>query len=135
MELVPLNNRLVVEEIETTEIIGLLIPKTTNETRTYKGKVIALDEEIKGIKKGDILLWSKHAEEIIEKFIPIRMEYYTKRKEHLLRQSSKEATLLKNRVRFVREVVDGTLLVMRRTKKALVESLQSNNYDRARSFI
>ena len=68
-------------------------------------------------------------EEIIDSFIPVRLEYYTKRKKYLLQKLSEDATLLKNRVRFVREVVDGTLQVVRRTKLSLIESLKLGNYD------
>lgn len=67
-------------------------------------------------------------EEIIEKFIPVRLQYYTKRKEYLLKKLSNDALLLKNRVRFIREVIDGTLPIIKMKKTSLIESLQSKNY-------
>ena len=56
------------------------------------------------------------AEEILVDFIEIRIEYYKRRKAHLVQELGRKSQVLDDKARFVREVVDGTLVVFKRSR-------------------
>lgn len=68
------------------------------------------------------------AESILKEFYLIRLEFYSKRKDYLLGELRRVTSKLENMVRFVREVVDGTLVVTRRRKKELLAELHNRQY-------
>ncbi len=67
--------------------------------------------------------------EIIEKFIPVRLDFYRKRKENIIQNLSNESIILKNRVRFVQEVIGGIIPVIKMTKIFLIQLLEEKKYD------
>lgn len=69
------------------------------------------------------------AQAIVDCFVPIREACYQKRKDRLLEELNREIVSLANRVRFVGEVVDGTLPVLRQTKTQFVCELEERKYD------
>ena len=58
----------------------------------------------------------KTTEDLMKTFYHYRLEAYQTRKELLIRTKQKELVRLSNRMKFIQAVVDGTLIVMRRTK-------------------
>lgn len=65
---------------------------------------------------------------IIQDFYDIRLEYYQKRKEHLAGELTKEWTVLDSKVRFIREIVSGSLVVQNRKKADVVADLAARSY-------
>jgi DNA topoisomerase II len=63
------------------------------------------------------------AEEILVDFIEIRIKYYNLRKQHLIEELTKKAKMLDNKAKFVRQVVDGDLIIFKRKKQSLEEEL------------
>eukprot|EP00913_Durusdinium_trenchii_P024115 g22648.t1 len=65
----------------------------------------------------------KYADErqIIEEFAELRLEYYHKRKAHLVRVLQIQAEVLAAKARFVQEVIDEKLKVKNRKKDSLIE--------------
>ncbi|KAK9767393.1 DNA topoisomerase 2 [Basidiobolus ranarum] len=78
-------------------------------------------------KEGRIKKYNS-AEEILETFYDIRLSYYQKRKEYMADQLTQEWTKLDNRVRFVLEIIEGTLIVQNRKKVDLLKDLKSHGY-------
>jgi len=66
--------------------------------------------------------------DIMEEFYHIRLDFYRKRKLHLLREMERELDKLNNQARFIREIVDGKLVVSKKKKAALVQELRARKY-------
>ena len=69
------------------------------------------------------------AEAVLKEFFLVRLEHYSKRKEHLLSELRRTVQKLSNMVRFVGEVINGTIIVTRRKKKELLDELKAKKYD------
>ena len=67
--------------------------------------------------------------EILQDFCDWRLDMYARRKAHLLAVAREEATKLKNRVRFVKEVISETIRVFRVSKADLLKELVTRRYD------
>jgi DNA topoisomerase-2 len=68
------------------------------------------------------------AEEILEEFITIRLQYNTKRKEYLINKLNTELPELENKIRFLTEIIDNDLVIYKKGKKKIEELLSSRNY-------
>ena len=68
-------------------------------------------------------------EGILKSFFELRMEFYIKRKQLLVKNLQKEQNMLSNKARFVEEVCSGDLVVSNRKKIELLEDLQARGYD------
>lgn len=66
--------------------------------------------------------------EILEDFYPIRLEYYGKRKAMLAHKYGEEVSEMSERVRFVTEIIKGTLVIQNRKRKDVVAELQKKGY-------
>lgn len=66
--------------------------------------------------------------EILREFYNIRLEYYVKRKEQLLRSLREEVDRLENKVSFISEVVNGTLAISGRKRSEIVNDLVHRDY-------
>jgi DNA topoisomerase II len=65
---------------------------------------------------------------ILSDFYDIRLEYYHKRKEHLVGALERAWTILDNKARFIRQVISGEIVVAKRTKENIIKQLASNSY-------
>lgn len=72
----------------------------------------------------------RNAEEILTKFMKIRIEYSRKRKEYLLKNYSEELVILENKIRFLTEIMEGKLVVYRKSKDDLEKLLTSEEYQK-----
>lgn len=68
-------------------------------------------------------------EDILAEFYDVRLEYYGRRKELLLKTLRREQTMLSNKARFVEEVCSGDLVVSNRKRTAILADLQERGYD------
>jgi len=68
-------------------------------------------------------------ESILSSFYELRLEFYGKRKDLLVRKLETEQKTLSNKARFVEEVCAGTLIVNNRKRKELLAELQERGYD------
>jgi len=71
----------------------------------------------KGIKK------YASAEEILVDFVEIRVEYYKKRKEHLLKDLSARCRVLEDKAKFIEMVINGDLVIFKRTRASIEQDL------------
>lgn len=67
-------------------------------------------------------------EQILEEFFHLRLEYYEKRKSALLRELGKALLQLENKVRFILEVLAGTIVLNNRVIEELYAELKDKGY-------
>ena len=71
----------------------------------------------------------KSPEAILSTFYEIRLEYYERRKELLLKKLRREQKMLSNKARFVEEVCSGDLVVSNRKRADILADLKERGYD------
>ena len=69
------------------------------------------------------------AEEIIDDYYGVRLEYYEKRKQYILNALRRELLVLSNRARYITELLDDTIDLRRKTNKMLTTLLKERKYD------
>ncbi|XP_027343059.1 DNA topoisomerase 2 [Abrus precatorius] len=67
-------------------------------------------------------------EQILEEFFPLRLEYYERRKTHILGNLERLLLVLSNKVRFILGVVNGEIVVSNRKKADLFMELQQKGF-------
>ncbi|ORX47390.1 type II DNA topoisomerase [Piromyces finnis] len=79
--------------------------------------------------EGRIKKYNK-VEDIMEEFYNIRRYMYQKRKDYLIKEFENELLILNNKVRFIMEILDGTLIINRKKRADLVKEMISKGYER-----
>lgn len=69
-------------------------------------------------------------DEIINCFCQIRLDYYGRRKRHLINGLENELKFMGNKERFIQEVIDETLNIMNVPEEDVVLNLEENGYDK-----
>ncbi|KAK6828646.1 DNA topoisomerase II [Apiospora arundinis] len=91
-------------------------------------KQIATSNLVAFDSRGMIRKYEK-VEEILEEFYVFRLKMYKERKAHWLGVYHADYRKLKNQHRFVKEIMDGDLVVNRKKKQAVVEELRDAKYE------
>ncbi|KAF9935286.1 DNA topoisomerase 2 [Linnemannia zychae] len=68
------------------------------------------------------------AEEIVQEFFDLRLQFYRRRKEYLIDVYTKQWTRLDNKVRFILMIISGELVVQNRKKAIIVEDMHTKNF-------
>ena len=71
----------------------------------------------------------KTASDIIEDYYPVRLEFYRKRKEYLLKNLEAEVKVLHNKARFIEEQCDDVIDLRRKKKDIIIKLLSDRKYD------
>ena len=95
--------------------------KTLNLESSIKTNLYAFDANGK-IKK------YSNTNQIIEEFAKVRFELYIQRKKYLLTDYARKIEILENKLRYLREVINGDLTVFRKTKEYRENELTKRNY-------
>lgn len=66
--------------------------------------------------------------EILKKFVPLRLDYYQKRKDALLAKMKNESTIAKNKIKFILEIIAGTLKINNRKQSEIEADLKTKKY-------
>lgn len=98
----------------TLETLGLTSSLSTNN--------MVLFTKNGNIKKYD------DVDSIIEDFCIVRYEYYIKRREYILKNTEHELNIVTNKMRFLTEVMDGTLVIKDIDEVALTNTLDKRGY-------
>ncbi|KAF7836067.1 DNA topoisomerase 2 [Senna tora] len=69
-----------------------------------------------------------NAEQILEEFFPLRLEYYERRKKHKIENLERLLLVLDNKVRFILGVVSGEIVVSNRKKADLLIELKQKGF-------
>lgn len=66
--------------------------------------------------------------DILQEFIPVRMECYQRRKDYQIAELERKVVILSNRARFIEEQCDGVLDLRRKKKEAVISELRERGY-------
>ena len=66
---------------------------------------------------------------IIDSYFPVRLKYYQKRKEHMIKTLEKELKLLSNKALYIQENLTGTIDLRNKKKEYIITMLKEKNYD------
>ena len=69
------------------------------------------------------------AENIMQSFFSIRLDYYSRRKDAIVKRLESEQMMLSNKARFVEEVCSGDLIVSNRKRQDILMDLKERGYD------
>lgn len=87
----------------------------------YTSNMVMFDDQY-GLIKYDTI------DKILDKFCNVRYEYYTKRKNHQILALEAELTILRNKQRFVSEVIEEKLLIMNVKESEIIQQLKKSKY-------
>ncbi|KAH6895425.1 DNA topoisomerase [Thelonectria olida] len=91
-------------------------------------KQVATSNLIAFNTRGQIRKYEK-VEDILEEYYQFRFGMYTLRKKHWLAVYHSDYRKWKNQARFIKEIIDGDLVVGRKKKQILVEELREREYE------
>jgi len=66
--------------------------------------------------------------EIMNEFFLVRIRYYIKRREHVIKNLEHELQILESKSRFIREYIDNTLEINKKSKEFIISLLNQRNY-------
>ena len=66
--------------------------------------------------------------DILDHYFIIRLEFYEKRRLFMVNKLYQELLILKNKIRFIQEYLDGTLDIHKKSKNFIVQLLTDHNY-------
>ena len=67
-------------------------------------------------------------EELIERWYHVRKSIYCKRREHMLNRLLNELNIIKYKVQFINEIIDGIRIINNQKKIDVINSLEKDNY-------
>lgn len=67
--------------------------------------------------------------QIIEEFFDTRMEYYVRRKKFQLNQLNHDIKICHNRIKFLKAIIDNTIIINKRSKDLIEKDLVTNGFD------
>ena len=90
----------------------------------------------KNLSNNNMYLFNQHRQitkydtvsDIIDEFYNVRIEFYEKRKVYWLDVWNKQLLVLQNKQRFIREIIDGELVIAKKKKSDIVLDLIAKNY-------
>ncbi|KHN98182.1 DNA topoisomerase 2 [Metarhizium album ARSEF 1941] len=90
-------------------------------------KQVATSNMVAFDTRGQIRKYEK-VEDILEEYYVYRLQMYDERKQHWLQVYFNDLEKLKNQYRFIKEIIDGDLIVGRKKKAVLVSELRDRKY-------
>jgi DNA topoisomerase-2 len=76
----------------------------------------------------DILRKYEKVSEIIDDYYETRLKLYKDRKEYIINSLEKELILLSNKSKYIKEILDGTIDLRRKTKEQVTQILEEKGY-------
>lgn len=76
----------------------------------------------------------ENVNKIMNEFYKIRMDTYAKRKEYLLKNLQEILEMLKNKIRFIKEICDRKIVIERKSKEYIIKLLEERNYDKLPNY-
>ena len=68
--------------------------------------------------------------EIIEEFCIVRLDYYIKRKEYLIKQYEQELLINSNKYRFINSIINDEINIYKKTEIESIKILEDNKFDK-----
>ena len=104
-------------------IKGNTIEKELKLSNTISTRNMHLFDANYNIKKYENVI------DIIKDFAKVRMQFYEKRKEHLLKTMNNDYSILSNKVRFITMIVNEKLVIFKRSKQDIIEDLKKHKFN------
>lgn len=105
----------------------LLNDKVLQEFNLTSSKLLGMNNLHLFTSKGNIKKYANVAE-IIKNWSYIRIEKYQERKENQLKVMESDYLILSAKIRFIIEVIEGTIIIMNKKIKDVEEQLETKNY-------
>jgi len=67
-------------------------------------------------------------EDILKEFYMIRLVYYTKRKEYMLKSFKKELDMIEAKIRFIKEFIEGSINIIQKEDDEIEKMLEDKNF-------
>jgi DNA topoisomerase-2 len=128
-------------EYNTPAKVHFIVKLEESKMKTLRGNDKALEETFKLSstmattnmvafdKSGRIKKYTSPLE-IMDDFYEVRIEFYQKRRKHMLAEMESQRAKLTNQARFVKAIIDGDLVVSKKKKAVLVAELDKAQYMR-----
>ena len=69
-------------------------------------------------------------EDILNAYVPVRLDYYQKRKDYQIQTLERELKLLSNKAKYIQENLDGTIDLRNKKKDLIIKMLEDKEYDK-----
>ena len=79
-------------------------------------------------ENGKLKIFDK-AEDIVKHFVSVRLGWYQTRKDYLIDKTEKQLSLVTNKARFIKDIIDGKLKINNVPKKTIILYLETADYD------
>ena len=79
-------------------------------------------------ENGKLKIFDK-AEDIVKHFVCVRLGWYQTRKDYLIDKTERQLSLVTNKARFIKDIIDGKLKINNVPKEKIVTYLKTNAYD------
>ena len=79
-------------------------------------------------ENGKLKIFDK-AEDIVKHFVGVRLGWYQTRKDYLIDKTERQLSLVTNKARFIKDIIDGKLKINNVPKEKIVTYLKTNAYD------
>ena len=117
------------EKIHFEIYIGEKLSKLYNKSRHEFEKKMKL---VSIINCRNLVAFNKHQKlikynnvlEMLKEYIDVRLDTYTERKEYMLKELSKDIELLKVKIRFITDFIDGNVVIIKKRKAEIVNQLE-----------
>ena len=110
--------RSVLNDLITKNKLDNVLRLNTQETEN----LTTIDEN------GELKIFDK-AEDIVKHFVGVRLEWYQTRKDYLIDKTEKQLSLVTNKARFIKDIIDGKLKINNVPKKTIILYLETADYD------
>lgn len=67
--------------------------------------------------------------EIIKDFVKVRLSYNLKRKTFMIKEYSHTSTVLSNKIRFLYDIINDTIIIYKKPKKEIIQLLKEHKYN------
>lgn len=104
------------------------VPDSVDIVRDFKLSRDILTSNMHAFDESGLIKKYETPQDIIMAHAVVRLQYYEKRKAHLLGVLQKDLGMLRSKSRFLEAVMSGTLLVFRQQHKAIIEQLSNQDY-------
>jgi DNA topoisomerase-2 len=101
----------------TKDKLSNLLKLETQETEN----LTTIDEN------GNLKIFEK-AEDIVSHFVGVRLDFYIKRKQFIIDKLNRELVLITGKARFIRDIIEGHLVINNTPKQEIVQKLKSLKY-------
>lgn len=104
------------------------VPDSVDIVRDFKLSRDILTSNMHAFDESGLIKKYETPQDIIMAHAVVRLQYYEKRKAHLLGVLQKDLGMMRSKSRFLEAVMGGTLLVFRQQHKAIIEQLSNQDY-------